>query len=97
MTLDEYQEAARRTVRKDLEPEARLLEASMGLAEEAAEVLALLRRQTFQQRPASLERLREELGDALWCLAIVADCAGLSLGSVARGNLEKLRERHPAP
>jgi NTP pyrophosphatase (non-canonical NTP hydrolase) len=94
MTLDEYQEGARRTARQDLDPEVRLLEAAMGLAEEAGEVLALLRRQAFHQRPASQERLCEELGDALWCLAIAADSAGLSLGTVARSNLDKLRNRH---
>ena len=96
MTLDEYQRAALRTANPALAPDDRLLDATAGLAEEAGEVLGLVRKRLFQQRESGRERFVEELGDALWCLAITADSLGLSLAEVAHSNLEKLARRHPA-
>lgn len=96
MTLDEYQRAALRTANPALAPDERLLDATAGLAEEAGEVLGLVRKRVFQQRESSRDRFVEELGDALWCLAVTADALGVSLGEVAHSNLEKLARRHPA-
>ena len=95
MTLDEYQHAALRTVNPSLEPDERLLDAVAGLAEEAGEVLGLIRKRLFQQREIGSDRLVEELGDVLWCLATTADTLGVTLGEVADVNLRKLARRHP--
>jgi NTP pyrophosphatase (non-canonical NTP hydrolase) len=95
MTLDDYQRAALRTANPVLDGADRLLDAAAGLAEEAGEVLAQVRKQRFQRRPLDADRLAEELGDALWCLATVAGASGIALGDVAGRNLEKLRRRHP--
>ena len=96
MTLDEYQRAALRTANPALAPDQRLLDAAAGLAEEAGEVLGLVRKRVFQQRDTDRDRFIEELGDALWCLAVTAESLGVSLGNVADSNLEKLARRHPA-
>src|SRR5690242_21843600 len=95
MTFDEYQHAALRTANPALTPDERLLDAAAGLAEEAGEVLGLVRKRVFQQRETDRERFIEELGDALWCLAMTAESLGVSLGSVADKNLAKLARRHP--
>jgi NTP pyrophosphatase (non-canonical NTP hydrolase) len=95
MTFDEYQQAALRTMNASLNDRDRLLDASAGLAEEAAEVLGLVRKQVFQQRAVDETRLTEELGDVLWCLAVTAHSLGISLSRVAELNQEKLRQRHP--
>lgn len=95
MTLDDYQRAARRTINTSLDQRDRLLDAAAGLAEEAAEVLGLVRKRALQNRVVPPERLAEELGDALWCLAITADTLGLSLSAIAEANQAKLRERYP--
>ncbi len=95
MTFDDYQQLALRTLNPSLNPADRLLDPACGLAEEAGEVLALVRKHRFQQRPLDPARLTEELGDALWCLAAVARGAGLSLEDVAAANIAKLRARHP--
>lgn len=95
MTLDDYQRSALRTVNPALDDRDRLLDASAGLAEEAAEVLGLIRKRAFQGKEVSAERLTEELGDVLWCLAVTADTLGLSLSTVAAGNTAKLSRRHP--
>lgn len=90
-----YQAAALRTRNPALDPAGRLLDPACGLAEEAGEVLALVRKHVLVGKPLDRERLREELGDALWCLAATADAAGLSLADVAAANLAKLSARHP--
>ncbi len=95
MTLDDYQAEARRTVNEGLDERDRLLDAAAGLSEEAGELLGLVRKRAFQSREVSTERLAEELGDALWCLAVTADCLGLSLEDVATANVTKLKRRHP--
>jgi NTP pyrophosphatase (non-canonical NTP hydrolase) len=96
MTLDGFQQAALRTINPALNERDRLIDAGAGLAEEAAEVLGLIRKRTLQGREISPDRLTEELGDALWCLAITAHSLGLSLSTVAAANQQKLRQRHPA-
>jgi NTP pyrophosphatase (non-canonical NTP hydrolase) len=95
MTLDDYQRAALRTVNPALDNTERLVDAAAGLAEEAGEVLGLVRKRVFQRRNVELARLTEELGDVLWCLATTADTLGLSLAEVAEANLRKLTGRHP--
>ncbi|MDB4876872.1 MAG: hypothetical protein JWM41_3318 [Gemmatimonadetes bacterium] len=95
MTLDDYQQAALRTINPALDDRDRLLDASAGLAEEAAEVLGLVRKRTFQQRTIDPAKLTEELGDVLWCLAVTASSLGLSLSDVAEANQAKLAKRHP--
>ncbi|HVZ78081.1 MAG TPA: nucleoside triphosphate pyrophosphohydrolase family protein [Gemmatimonadaceae bacterium] len=95
MTLDDYQRAAARTMNASLTREERLMDAAAGMAEEAGEVLALVRKHLYQQRALDPARLREELGDALWCLAVAADAAGFTLEEVATSNVDKLAARHP--
>ena len=93
--LDAYQAAAARTVNPALDDNQRLLDAAAGLAEEAGEVLGHVRKHVMQQRPLDRNALAEELGDALWCIAVVARTLGLSLSQVAAANEAKLRARHP--
>jgi NTP pyrophosphatase (non-canonical NTP hydrolase) len=95
VTFDEYEQAAARTVNASLSPEQRLMDAAAGLAEEAGEVLGHVRKHLFMAHPLDRERVTEELGDALWCLATLASCVGVRLGEVAATNVEKLRRRYP--
>lgn len=94
-TLDAFQQSAARTLNPALSAEQRLLDAAAGLAEESGEVLGIVRKHVMQARDLDRSRLTEELGDALWCLAVVAQSAGVTLGDVARANEAKLRARHP--
>ena len=95
MDFDSYQQAALRTINPSLDARDRLLDASAGLAEEAAELLGLVRKRVFQNRDVDPARLTEELGDVLWCLAVTANSLGVSLSDVARANQAKLSARHP--
>ena len=93
--LDAYQQAASRTINPALDADARLLDAAAGLAEEAGEVLSHVRKHVMQKRELDHDAVVRELGDALWCLSIVAGTLGVSLQEVAQRNEEKLRARYP--
>ena len=93
--FESFQRSALRTINGSLAPDERLLDAAAGMAEEAGEVLGLVRKRVFQQRETSIERFVEELGDVLWCLAVTADTLGISLGQIAEANVRKLEQRHP--
>jgi len=95
MTLDEYQTAAARTTNTRLSDTERLLDAAAGLTEESGEILGLVRKHAFQSHPLQREKLTTELGDALWCLAMTAQSAGITLEQIAAANVEKLRARYP--
>jgi NTP pyrophosphatase (non-canonical NTP hydrolase) len=93
--LDTYQAAAARTINPALGDQQRLLDATAGLAEEAGEALAHVRKHVMQGRALDRDALARELGDALWCLAVAARCIDLPLSEVAARNVDKLRARHP--
>jgi NTP pyrophosphatase (non-canonical NTP hydrolase) len=93
--LDDYQAAAARTINRSLTDEQRLLDAAAGLAEEAGEVLAHVRKHLMQGRELDREAVAKELGDALWCIAIVARTLDVPLSEVAARNVEKLTARYP--
>ena len=95
MDLSDYQQAASRTINPSLDEAGRLMDAAAGLAEEAGEVLGLVRKHIYMKHPLDRERLRKELGDVLWCLAVVSGTAGFTLDEVAEANLAKLRARYP--
>jgi NTP pyrophosphatase (non-canonical NTP hydrolase) len=95
VTLDDYQRAATRTINGRLADDEQLMDAVAGLAEEAGEVLGLVRKHAYMGHPLDRERLTRELGDALWCLAAAATCVGVTLDDIASANVEKLRRRYP--
>jgi NTP pyrophosphatase (non-canonical NTP hydrolase) len=95
MNFADYEQGAARTSNAGLSESDRLMDAAAGLAEEGAEVLGLVRKHRFMGHPLDRDRVAKELGDALWCLAMTARAAGLTLDAVAEGNLAKLRARYP--
>lgn len=90
-----YERAAARTINPSLDENGRLIDAAAGLSEEAGEVLSLVRKHLYQGRELDRDKLEKELGDVLWCLAMTARAAGLSLDRIAEANIRKLEERHP--
>ena len=95
MHLSDYQSAALRTLNRALTPEEQMVDAAAGLAEEAGEVLGVVRKHRFQGRALDRAAVVEELGDVLWCLAALASSLGVTLDEVAESNVAKLRRRHP--
>jgi NTP pyrophosphatase (non-canonical NTP hydrolase) len=94
VTFDEYQKAAAQTMNPRLTDDERLLDAAAGIAEEAGEVLAHVRKHLYQGRPLDRDALAEELGDVLWCVAATATASGCDLSKIAATNIAKLRSRY---
>lgn len=95
MTGNEYQEQALRTANKRLSWADMLADGAMGLAGEAGECVDLIKKHLFQGHGLDHEKLKEELGDVMWYLALIAASMCLTLDSVMAANIDKLRARYP--
>lgn len=92
ISANDYQQAALRTAN----PECRNIEnCGLGLCGESGEVADIIKKHTFQGHPLDKERIKKELGDVAWYMAVLADVLGFSLSDVLETNVEKLRKRYP--
>ena len=102
MNLNEYQvEAKLFAVNDDL------MHFTFGLLEEAGEAAGVLKRlfrgdagygndlsyRDYGLSDGAAEKLKAELGDILWHIALVADNLGYTLEGIAQYNLDKLQSR----
>jgi NTP pyrophosphatase (non-canonical NTP hydrolase) len=95
MQLDAYQQAARRTA--IYAERHRVVYPALGLASEAGEVAGKVKKALRDRGGAfdlaQIEALKDELGDVLWYVAVLAADLGLSLETIAADNLAKLASR----
>src|SRR5688500_10028357 len=95
MDLNDYQDAARRTA--VYAEHHRVIYPALGLASEAGEVAGkikkVLRDQGGDFTQAPTNALKDELGDVLWYVAVLAADLGLCLEDIAADNLAKLASR----
>jgi len=96
LDFNDYQVAAMRTRPKDLWP-SQFLQAGIGMAEEACEVLGLVKKVHFHGHDIDTKKLKEELGDTMWHIALMCELLGIGMAEVAEGNIEKLKQRYPGP
>jgi NTP pyrophosphatase (non-canonical NTP hydrolase) len=97
MKLNEYQKKALRTA---FHPKKyKIIYPALGLGNETGEVMGKIKKWLRGDDGAgkmNKERknaLKEELGDVLWYLAVLAYDLGLSLDDIAKVNLDKLQSR----
>ena len=95
LTMDEYQNLAKRTSGAGKEGERRQIIAALGLAGEAGEFANMIKKLTAHGHIIPATDLADELGDVLWYLSEAATACGLSLNQIALMNIEKLRQRYP--
>jgi NTP pyrophosphatase (non-canonical NTP hydrolase) len=95
MRFDDYQQTALRTA--IYAERHRIIYPALGLASEAGEVAGkikkVLRDQEGDFAKAPIEAIRDELGDVLWYVAVLAADLGLSLEQIAADNVAKLAAR----
>lgn len=101
MTPNEYQKEASKTIpsnyfnlnsRADKDA---LLNAALGLCGESGEFADILKKHCYQGHPLDTNHLAKELGDILWYVSLGASGLGLSLETIMRMNINKLRKRYP--
>lgn len=95
MTLNEYQQYAQKTSRKDISPDDHIMNAMLGLAGETGECCDLVKKCFFQDGREIVNELFDELGDVLWYVVEAASAIGFTLEDIANHNVEKLRRRYP--
>lgn len=95
--LDRYQDWTEETAIYPEElPEhvtVEMVYSSMGLSDEAGEVLGKMKKAIREDDPEYLDGALDEAGDVLWYLARLADELDQDLSDVAEGNVEKLSDR----
>jgi NTP pyrophosphatase (non-canonical NTP hydrolase) len=74
-------------------PSAGEVYALIGLTGEVGELNSYLAKSIRDEYGPDPKVIKKELGDILWFVAAIAADAGLSLGSIAEGNIEKLQSR----
>lgn len=95
MTLNEYQEQAQRTSRKDMSPDSHLFNGLLGLSGEVGECCDLVKKCFYQDGRYIVPDLKDELSDVMWYVCEVASSMGWTLEEVAQHNIAKLRKRYP--
>lgn len=87
MTGTEYQRKAMRTAQGLTEWDL-LLNGVMGLCGEAGECIDLVKKYRFQGHQLDQEKLKDELGDVMWYVAITCQALGITLDDVIEHNYE---------
>lgn len=94
MTGTEYQQKAMRTASEKSKMD--LLENGvMGLCGEAGECIDVVKKYLYQGHKLDKLKLKDELGDVLWYVAITCQSLGITLDDVMEHNVKKLLLRYP--
>lgn len=94
MTLNEYQEAAERTIDRNLVPPDRLAHALHTIAAECGEIHGVFQKR-FQGHRVEYDALLLEIGDLMWGIAELCTVLGEDMDNVAQMNIDKLKRRYP--
>lgn len=73
----------------------RLLYGIMGLSTEANELLNQMKNNIFDAKPLSKKKIREELGDVIYYMAILCNAMELQLHDILYTNKKKLLDKYP--
>jgi len=97
LTLSQYQKTSRKTAITNSRQigMSELPRFGLGIADESGEAAGAIKKYLRGDYGVVelKRRLRSELGDILWYVAMVADCLDLDLGDIGEHNIQKLRDR----
>ncbi|MBC1605673.1 nucleoside triphosphate pyrophosphohydrolase family protein [Listeria rocourtiae] len=93
MSLNEYQEMAKRTTTGHTDPA--MVNFALGIAGEAGEVADMVKKYRFHGHQLDEDAMAKELGDVLWYVSQLAACIDVDLEEIAKRNIDKLKRRYP--
>jgi NTP pyrophosphatase (non-canonical NTP hydrolase) len=99
MNFNEYQQLAgvtesRLTGTYLADRTLRQLHGVLGVSSESGELSDALKRHVFYGKPLDETNIKEEVGDVLWYLALLASSIGTTLEECAELNIAKLKARY---
>jgi len=92
--FDSYQEEALRTSDRTNDG-VNLGVCALGLCGESGEFADHVKKHIAQGHYLDREKLKLELGDILWYIAVAADALNEPLSNIVEMNVQKLRKRYP--
>src|SRR4030042_3307209 len=95
MNLKEYQEACKKKAKEFATPETEIATWGLGIAGEAGDVASCIKKIFAHKNEAIKEGLKENLGDALWYIAMICNFFNWDLEEVLNENIKKLEKRYP--
>ena len=72
-----------------------IIEGCLGLSGESGELVDIIKKWIFHEKPLDEEHAKKELGDTLWYAALICESFGWDMSDVMALNIEKLRKRYP--
>jgi len=94
MKANEYQKLAFITA-ASLYQNDMFLNGALGLTGEAGEVADQIKKWKFQGHDIDYTHMKEELGDVMWYIALLATALDTNLESIMEMNIDKLKARFP--
>lgn len=67
----------------------------IGISTEAGELLDIIKKNVYYDKPVDFPNLNEELGDLMWYVAIICHAADFNFEAILNTNINKLRTRYP--
>lgn len=72
-----------------------ILDGCLGLAGETGELIDMVKKWVFHQKPLDEEHAKKELGDVMWYVAMICHSFGWMLDDILQMNIDKLKARYP--
>jgi NTP pyrophosphatase (non-canonical NTP hydrolase) len=90
-----YQEQAMKTANAMCGSREDFAVLALGLTGESGEVADIIKKYVGHGHDLDKEKLKKELGDVLWYVAVLSQQLGFTLGQVMQANVNKLSARYP--
>lgn len=94
MDANEYQRLALRTWNNE-DDALGLMYLGGKLCAESGETMQLIAKWIMHGKEYPLDDMRQELGDIMWYVSVLASVHDLTLGEIMHANIAKLIQRHP--
>lgn len=92
--LRQYQQLCKKTAKRYNSKEKEIFTWGLGLSGEAGDVAGCIKK-TFSHNNDQRSGIKENLGDTLWYLAMIANFFKWDLEEILGENIEKLKARYP--